>query len=60
MKFAVFLCVYACIRCYLYRKHIYGVNYAGNKVNPIQKNPGLLFLHSFPQFPFYRRGLETN
>ena len=29
-----------------YRKHIYGVNYAGNNINQIEENPGLLIIFS--------------
>ena len=42
-----FLYVYVYyIWCYLCRKHIYGVNYAGNGINPIKKNPGFLIISS--------------
>ena len=44
----------------IYTGDIYGVNYAGNNVNQIEKNPGLsIILHSFSQVPIFTRGLET-
>ena len=49
-----------CIYGVIYTEKIYGVNYAQNSINQIEKNPGLLFLHSFSQIPIYTRGLETN
>ena len=49
-----------CIYGVIYSEKIYGVNYAQNNINQIEKNPGLLFVHSFSQIPIYTRGLKTN
>ena len=40
-----------------YKENIYGANYAGNNINQIEKNPGLLIIS---QITVYTRELETN
>ena len=55
------LYVYVYIWCFLYREHIYGVNYARNNINQIEKNLDYhLSFHSFSQIPIYKRGPVTN
>ena len=56
----LFLYAYVHIHGVIYTGNIYGVTYARNNVNQIDRNPGLLFPHSFSQIPIYTRGLEIN
>ena len=46
MKFAVFICT--CILYYgvIHAVKIYGVNYARNSINQIEKSPGLIIIFS--------------
>ena len=49
--------IYMCIYGVTYKGNIYGANYAGNNINQIEKNPGLLIIS---QITVYTRELETN
>ena len=49
--------IYMYIYGITYKENIYGANYAGNNINQIEKNPGLLIIC---QITVYTRELETN